>query len=155
MARQRSFDLATQPWVMWCDADDLIEGAQNLNKIIENYNANKSNIEGVGFLFPYEYSYNANNECTCRHYRERLFYNKQYFNWMNPVHEVCVPNDKANIAMIPKDDIIFKHQRQYSEKIPESGRNLRIMRRHIKKSWRIRCKTIILSWIRVLQCWFD
>lgn len=131
--RQRAFDLATKQWVGWLDADDIIVGAENLNKIIEEFNQNKKDLDGVGFLFPYEYSYDENGECTCRHYRERLFFNKQNFHWINPVHEVCVPNDNAKIVMIPKEDLIFKHRRQYSTKVPEQGRNLRIMRRHFEK----------------------
>src|ERR1039458_66671 len=26
MARQRSFDIATQPWTGWCDSDDVLDG---------------------------------------------------------------------------------------------------------------------------------
>ena len=39
MARERSFALATQPWVMWCDGDDTIEGGEHLEKLIKEAQA--------------------------------------------------------------------------------------------------------------------
>lgn len=135
-ARQYSFDLATQPWTMWADADDIIEGAENLNKIItvhENKKHEMTNIDDVAFLFPYEYSYDGNGQCTCRHYRERLFSNKKAFHWVNPVHEVVVPNNNDRTSLITVDDVLYKHQRQFSQKIGEPGRNLRILRKYFEK----------------------
>jgi glycosyltransferase involved in cell wall biosynthesis/2-polyprenyl-3-methyl-5-hydroxy-6-metoxy-1,4-benzoquinol methylase len=134
MARQRSFDLATKPWILWCDADDIIVGGENLIKLIEDFNKNKpQNIDGISYLFPYEYAYNAEGQCTLQHYRERLFFNKKCFHWVNPVHEVAIPYENLKIAFIPKEDLIFKHHRQHSTKIPESGRNLRILRKYYEK----------------------
>ena len=40
-ARQKSFDLATQPWALWMDSDDIISGAEHLNTIIEEFNKQK------------------------------------------------------------------------------------------------------------------
>src|SRR4029077_12948920 len=87
-ARQRSFDLATQPWVMWVDSDDVVEGGENLIKITQAFDAAKPDIDGLAVLFPYEYSYDENGQCSLKHYRERLLSNKKTFSWRNPVHEV-------------------------------------------------------------------
>ncbi len=135
MARNRSFELATQPWVMWCDGDDIIEGGEHLVSLVQEFELNKSikNTECVAFLFPYEYAYDENGQCILRHYRERLFSNKKYFNWINPVHEVVIPINDRIIPMIPKDEIVFKHQRQFSNKVHESGRNLRILQKYYEK----------------------
>ena len=134
-ARNRSFELATQPWIMWCDGDDIIEGAEHLPQLIEEFEINRSlrKVDAVAYLFPYEYAYNENGQCILRHYRERLFSNKNYFKWVNPVHEVVIPNDNFNIPMIPKDEIVFKHQRQFSAKIHEPGRNLRILEKYYQE----------------------
>ena len=132
-ARQRSFDLATQKWIMWCDADDLLEGTESLLQITQEFEANKQDLDGVSFLFPYEYSYDQEGQCTCRHYRERLFYNKQFFRWVNPVHEVVVPDEKAKISMVTREEVLYKHRRQFSTKTMESGRNLRILRKYFEK----------------------
>jgi len=142
-ARQYSFDKATQPWVMWCDGDDVIEGGEHLQKYIEEFHLNKKmsdageskipKIDSVTYLFPYEYAYNAEGKCIMTHYRERLFFNKNYFKWINPVHEVVEPDGIHTISFIPKDDVVFKHKRQFSDKVIEPGRNLRILKDYYEK----------------------
>jgi predicted SAM-dependent methyltransferase/glycosyltransferase involved in cell wall biosynthesis len=133
MARNRSFDLATQPWIMWCDSDDIIENAQDLFRITQEFEMSNKDLEGVAYLFPYEYSYDPNGKCICRHYRERLFYNKKLFAFTNPVHEVVIPKPGAKVALITREEVLFKHRRQFSNKIMEGGRNLRILRKHFEK----------------------
>jgi len=134
-ARQRSFDLATKSWVMWLDGDDIIDGMDKLKNIVEEYEKNKDvfQLDGIAFLFPYEYSYNAAGQCTCKHYRERLFSDKNLFKWTNPVHEVAVPDNNKRISLVPREELVFKHQRQYSTKTFESGRNLRILKAYFEK----------------------
>jgi glycosyltransferase involved in cell wall biosynthesis len=133
-ARQRSFDLATQPWVMWMDGDDVIEGAENLVKFTANFDPVTAGVDGVSFLFPYEYSYDEKGECNLRHYRERLLSNKNLFKWFSPVHEVLVNKDNFKIQLICDDSIVYKHKRQFSNKIMESGRNLRILKKFIENN---------------------
>jgi glycosyltransferase involved in cell wall biosynthesis len=131
MARQRSFDLATQPWVAWMDADDIIVGGENFSKLITKH-AEETKIRNVGFVFPYEYSYNEFGQVTCNHYRERLVSNKKAFKWVNPVHEVLINTD-SNSVFYNYDDIIYKHQRQYGNKVMEGGRNLRILKKYLEE----------------------
>ena len=130
-ARQRSFELATQPWVAWMDADDIIVNGDLFNKLINNY-AEEAKTRGIGIIFPYEYSYDQNGQCTCVHYRERIVSDKNKFHWVNPVHEVLINNDNSCI-FYTHDDIIYKHQRQFGTKIPETGRNLRILKKYVEK----------------------
>ena len=132
-ARKRSFDIATNKAVIWLDADDILVGAENIKKILDEYEKTTSTFDAVGFIFPYEYSYDQDGNCTCRHYRERLFTDKNKFRWTNPVHEVAVPIESYNISLIQKDDVIYKHHRQYSSKHMESGRNLRILKKYFEK----------------------
>ena len=128
-ARDRSYALATQPWVMWADADDEIVGGENLLKITNEFGADKI----VSIMFPYEYSYNEDGTSTCTHYRERLVNNKNCFHWLNPVHEVLVHNNGTSPIFIIKDEVMYKHRRQYGNKVAESGRNLRILRKYFEK----------------------
>lgn len=132
-ARKRSFDLATQPWICWADADDLVVGLEKLSELLPQFQSALGNNDGLSIIFPYEYSYDELGACTCHHYRERLFLNKQHFNWSNPVHEVVVPKDGSNVLHITCDDIVYKHQRQYSNKKPEVNRNLRILEKYVEK----------------------
>ncbi len=130
-ARQYSFSLATQPWVAWMDADDIIVGGENFHTLINKYGG-VNNGNTVGFVFPYEYSYSENGQCTCIHYRERLVFNKDKYRWVNPVHEVLI-NNEPNAIFYTHDEIIYKHQRQYGTKVHENGRNLRILKKYIEK----------------------
>ena len=81
-------------------------------------------------LLPYEYSYANNGESTCTHYRERLFYNPKLFHFIQPVHEVAVPCGTGKIIQVKNDKVLFKHQRQFTNKPQEPGRNLRILEKY-------------------------
>lgn len=132
-ARQRSFDLATQCWLMWVDSDDIIEGGENLLKIIQNIEANTSiEMNTFAVLFPYEYSYNPDGVCNLKHYRERLISNKKHFRWVNPVHEVLICNEGIQIQFMTDENVVYKHRRQFSNKTPDPQRNLRILKKYVE-----------------------
>ena len=130
-ARQRSFDLATKDWVLWVDADDVVEGGEHLMRLVSSFQSTPE-LDAVAFMFPYEYSYDGAGKCVCRHYRERLFSNKKHFHWVNPVHEVIIINDGLKVQLISDESLIYKHRRQYSQKQVESGRNLRILKKYVE-----------------------
>ena len=131
-ARNYSFSLATKPWLFWCDADDIIVGGENLISITQEFEQTKDvrNLDGIAYLFPYEYSYNAEGQCTCKHFRERLFYGKDNFKFVNPVHEVAIPTPGKRITLLQRQDLVFMHRRQGGK---EGGRNLRILRKYFEQ----------------------
>lgn len=131
MARQRSFDLASQPWVMWCDSDDIIEGADKLAAICAR--PLPPSPPDAMYLFPYEYMYDGNGKCIVRHYRERLFPNKESIYWINPVHEVVISKGPPGVH-INMDEVVYKHKRQFNPKPTEPGRNLRILQKHYQSN---------------------
>lgn len=127
VARQRSFDLATQPWLFWADGDDEVVGAENFGRVIEEMNGRRNG--GPAFaMFPYEYSHDAQGNVTCLHYRERLISPKDGFKWTSPVHEVLTPQQPS--VCMETDLVRIIHRRQTSGKVVESGRNLRILKAH-------------------------
>ncbi len=130
-ARNRSFDLATKPWVMWIDSDDVLAGGEHLERLIAIGETNRGDRDWC-YLFPYEYVYDQNGRCVCRHYRERLVSRRGSMRWVNPVHEVMVPSEDARLSLVPCDDVVFRHQRQRSKKSQESGRNLRILQNFVE-----------------------
>lgn len=132
-ARDYAFSLSTKPWVMWADADDIIVGADKLANLIQIHSAEQMGVDTLCFMFPYEYSYNDKGECICIHYRERLVSNHNLYKWVNPVHEVLIPKENTRLAYLTSEDVIYKHQRQYSGKVGEPGRNLRILEEYIKE----------------------
>jgi glycosyltransferase involved in cell wall biosynthesis len=127
-ARQRSFELARNKWVLWVDADDQIQGAEHFEKILaRGAQLQRERNQAVGFIFPYQYAYDDQGRCVCIHYRERLVSDPSKFRWTNWCHEVLVPVDTNSVSYEGCEDVVWKHQRQYGTKVPESGRNLRIM----------------------------
>lgn len=130
-ARQRSFDLSNQPWVLWVDADDIITGAAKLANLIEIHKLADYGKQSLCFMFPYEYAYNGKGECIMIHYRERLVLNHKLYKWVNPVHEVLIPREGTQMTYLTSEDLVYKHQRQYSNKVGEPGRNLRILEKYI------------------------
>jgi len=140
LARNRSFDLATQPWVMWMDSDDILAGGEHIKRLVEFGEHNrKAQPDGIErdwcYLFPYEYIYSPSGQCVCVHYRERLISRRGSMRWVNPVHEVMIPQDRSNLILVPNDDVVFKHQRQRSKKPASSqqGRNLRILQKFVEQ----------------------
>jgi glycosyltransferase involved in cell wall biosynthesis len=128
MARQKSFDLATQPWLFWIDGDDEVNGAENLIKITDEYKNVPSDMP-ILIMFPYEYSHDEKGNTTCEHFRERLVRPKEAFKWIGPVHEVLNP-ENSGTTMIKSDKVKIIHRRVESGKIIEFGRNLRILREY-------------------------
>jgi len=122
VARQRSFDLATQPWVMWVDGDDEVVGAEKIASLVASVRTEDPTL----LMFPYEYSHNSAGDVTCLHYRERICRPKEAFHWVNPVHEVLTPRQSMNV--IKTDDVRMIHRRSRSGKTIEEGRNLRILK---------------------------
>ena len=130
-ARNYSFSLATQPWILWVDADDEVIGAEHLNRLTEEWRAKHGEKPGF-YLFPYEYAHDANGKCTLRHYRERLLSPPKAFKFVNEVHEVCVPIDPFNCIQEKRDDVIIRHNRS-DKPVYEPSRNLRILKRMLEK----------------------
>lgn len=127
-ARNRSFDLATQPWVFWVDGDDEVQGADRIGALIDVIERDR-NGRPCFVMMPYEYSHDEFGNVTCLHSRERLISPRSAFKWTGPVHEVLVPQ-APNTFNTTTDAVRIVHRRQQSGKAFESGRNLRILKAH-------------------------
>jgi len=113
-ARNFSFSLATQPWTMWMDADDLIEGLEHLPHVLALGTLAKATGVEVALQFRYEYAHDDAGRCICLQVRERIFSSKTAFRWMNRCHEVC-PGVAPNAVVQPvMNEIVWKHQRHRS-----------------------------------------
>jgi len=124
-ARQRSFNLATQPWVMWIDGDDEVVGAENLAALVKEYDRVRDGKPSM-VMMPYEYAHDEHGNVTLLHDRERLVAPRDAFKWMGRVHEVLVP---INGDIRQRTELVkIVHRRDTSRKIIEPGRNLRILK---------------------------
>jgi glycosyltransferase involved in cell wall biosynthesis len=132
MARQRSYELGTQPWTIWMDGDDTIRNADRIPSLIEKYDRERCGQPALVVL-PYEYSHDEYGNVTCYHYRERLTTPRGKFQWRGPVHEVLTP-DVPGTMNFQTDEVTYIHHRDKSGKKIEQGRNLRILKAHYERS---------------------
>lgn len=124
-ARNKAKDLATKEWMLWVDCDDELVGANKLHEIINR--AGNTGIKQI--LLPYEYSRDANGDVNCLHYRERLVFPKNQFNWVNPVHEVLLGPE--SLTTIVNNDIKVVHKRVEKGKITDPYRNFKIIKQYV------------------------
>lgn len=130
-ARNRSFELASHEWVFWADGDDIVEGGENLRKLAES----AQDRDFANFLFPYEYTYDADGKCNNLLYRERLMRPRHLLHWVSPVHEGCVFREtpRGNVLTTHNDSVLLKHRGWQTAKPREPGRNLRILKKYIER----------------------
>jgi glycosyltransferase involved in cell wall biosynthesis len=127
-ARQRSFEMASQPWLFWVDGDDEVVGAEHIIQLVEKHDQDR-NGQACMIMLPYEYSHDHLGNPTCVHYRERLVTTIHDFKWIGPVHEVLSPV-VPNVLMFKSDATKMVHRRHQSGKSIEPNRNLRILKNY-------------------------
>jgi 2-polyprenyl-3-methyl-5-hydroxy-6-metoxy-1,4-benzoquinol methylase/glycosyltransferase involved in cell wall biosynthesis/tetratricopeptide (TPR) repeat protein len=131
LARNRSFELARTPWVIWVDSDDELSGAENLRPVARAIDERVPPDAAVQVLYPYEYSYHPSGAVSCLQSRERLIRVPSLFRWLCPVHEVCLPVRPDRCFIEERTDVVWKHRRGGADLPSDPGRNLRIMRRWV------------------------
>ena len=112
-ARNVAWKLASHPWQMWADFDDVLTSgsAANIRTCAES---------GRHDIFCFNYSLATSQQ---HNFRERLF-RTGFAEWKNPVHETCWHGDKP--AMIAHEkDVVFSHEPQ-ADKVRDPMRNWRI-----------------------------
>ncbi len=126
VARQRSLELASQPWMLWIDSDDELIGGENLAELTRRP-------RDLMYIAKYDYAQNEHGQSICEHWRERLVHNPSKYEWRSPIHEVLAPRDGFAPTPHITDAFSIKHHRQRIAKAQEPGRNLRIIRAWMSK----------------------
>ena len=120
-ARNESFKYATKEYIMWVDADDIID-TNSQNWLI---NFKKSELSKYDIVF-LEYIYDMTEEgtYTTHFYRERIFRRSLKPKWISPIHEyVLCEGDRIYHAKF--DDMKITH-RKHS---PNPLRNISIYKK--------------------------
>ena len=118
-ARNHAFALATSPYILWLDADDVVT-AENRGKLLEL----KSRLALDVYYFAYDYAQDEFGATTCLLQRERIVRNTPAIRWCDPVHEFLT------VAGLPGErcDITITHRRTARGAAADRSRNLRILR---------------------------
>ena len=117
-ARNFSFSKATMEYVMWLDADDVIE-EEDRKRLLALKAELSSDVDVV--MMKYDVAFDAQDNPTLSYYRERLFRRALQPRWVGEVHEV-IPQRGVTQHM----DISVKHRKLHPT---QPGRNLRIFER--------------------------
>jgi len=88
--RNISFELATQPYIMWMDTDDVVVGAEHIAREIREANAKLGDRRAAAarLIAPYDYEFDPTTGLVTRQqWRERLVPNDGSWVWEHPTHE--------------------------------------------------------------------
>lgn len=127
-ARNESFKHATGDYIVWVDADDVVEGAEHLRDLVADL-ARKPQ-PAFGFL-KYDYARDDKERSFYTQWRERII-RKGAATWLNPVHEVLMPS--APIMPVRYDQILIVHRRKADRK-QTPNRNYKILLRQLKDDY--------------------
>lgn len=114
-ARNASFSHATGDFILWLDADDVLE-----EKEWEKWRMLKDTLEPDTdvVMAPYHVAFDRNDEPSFTYYRERLIRNGRGFVWQGRVHEVITPRGSIRYT-----DAAVCHRKLHAG---DPERNLRI-----------------------------
>lgn len=121
-AKARNFSFSQVPkeydYILWCDADDVFRGMENLKDIIEN---NK----GVdAFAFNYLYDFDKYNNPIVVHKKTQIVKNDGCVEWAGALHEDFKENRALNVKFV--DSIERLHLTTEERVIVASKRNVEV-----------------------------
>lgn len=112
-ARNHSFELARNEWIVWLDSDDLIESQAHLEVLCD---------EGTPVLSPYEYQYDSNGHVERLLHLSRVV--PRTVRWSYPIHETIVDTRPGKPRF--DDTFTWKHQATRADSLASGARNLRM-----------------------------
>lgn len=114
-ARNFSFSLARMDYILWLDADDVLDETDRV-RLVDLKRTLDPSVDVV--MMRYNAGFDRNGQVTLSYYRERLLKRAGDFRWVEPVHECIEP--RGNIFF---SDICVTHRRL---RPAPPGRNLSI-----------------------------
>lgn len=119
LARNYSFEQATQEYILWLDADDILK-EQDAVKLLELKQTLDSSATPIvdSVSMNYHYAFDDHGNVTLHFRRNRLVRRSAGFRWHGAVHEYLAVNGNIQHA-----DIAITHTRTHTV---SPGRNLRI-----------------------------
>lgn len=126
-ARQFSFEQAKCDYVLWLDADDVLEGAENIRAVANDLAQRKFDF---AFL-AYNYAVDDKGRVFYRQWRERII-RRGAARWVNPVHEVLLPYGNVTTARYPSPLVVHKRKAD-RRSIPNRNYKILLRQLHMEK----------------------
>jgi len=125
-ARNFSFKQTTGDYIFWCDADDVIRGAELLKPLVA-----KSEKDGMdAIVMNYLYDFDSQKKCTVKHLKTRLV-KRGVVEWVGEIHEDFSPLRELNSMFTDEIEVMHLTNEKRAEKASE--RNIEIARIFMEK----------------------
>lgn len=126
-ARNASFEPATTDYIMWLDADDVLEGREDFMKW-------RDEIMHLAdfWLSNYIYSSKEDGSPACTFVRERVIRRGKNINWKYFVHEGLTPTEGCKTQFIPSWRV--RHMRTAADLEKDRSRNLNLFEKNKDKA---------------------
>lgn len=103
-------------YILWMDADDVLHGGENLQRILEEAKQKRFGLVYAKYLYYIEEGESPCPDCNLHgyiknihieHIRERLIVNDGSCQWVSKIHETCIP--QAPIEQTDNNDFAIVH----------------------------------------------
>ncbi len=125
-ARNFSFSKATKEYILWLDADDVIQ-SEHQKEFITLKQTLPHTIDVV--MLPYHVAFDENNQAIHSYYRERLLKRESNFKWLGAVHEAIPPN--GNVVF---EKAAVSHKKMHPS---DPNRNIRIFEKLLSEGQKL------------------
>ena len=121
-ARNFAFDHCTGEWILWLDADDILDptAQQQLHQLKDQLN---DHLDGI--FLDYQITFDPHDCCTFSTLRERLIRRDANLRWEYPIHE-CIALPAGRSKEMP--EISVQHRPLPEKQAGKVNRNLNILR---------------------------
>ncbi len=119
-ARNYNFSQATTDWIMWLDADDILEGGTHIRKNIELADNNK--VSGLYTIYHYKVS---NGQVEDKHWKLQIIKNDNIYEWKGLIHEDLLAVRPTQNAKI--NDVIRVHTADEEDSAASLARNIKML----------------------------
>ena len=133
-ARNFNWDQVSKDWdyILWLDADDVLRGADNLQKAAELAAQNKA--ESVFFNYIYQADVDEKGELKnviIEHLRERLIANTKAYKWIGAIHETLIEQRGTNKIDSDLCDVLHLSKNERRDRAIK--RNIDILEEELRK----------------------
>ncbi len=132
-AEARQFALEQVPkgphsYIYWQDADDVLQGAEYLHKIMEEMD--QQVIAASYFVYWYQVILNDDGtvkDVLVKHTRERVIRNDDTFHWVGKLHETLIEQKQENLLRVPRNECTVIHLTNGKRLDDNIDRNIKIL----------------------------
>ena len=148
-AGARNFSLNQTPksprnFIFWIDADDEVQGAENIRKIVDDMVLMNHSAVFLNYLYMVELDEKGQiKEILIEHKRERIIRNDDTYKWVGALHETLIEQRTENVVKVLRDEALVVHLSDAKRVDVNLKRNVDILEATVKKEQHKDPRTLI------------